>query len=333
MDIFVKRLKFLVALLLLLASAVVFAQDKSTVAFTIGEKDLIPEGIAYDRKTKTFYVGSTYLRKIVSIDEKGTVKNFTAEAQDGMRGVLGLRVDEKRRVLWAVSGHLGLTMPIKNGDRNCLGCSDVLKYDLKTGALIKKYSLPNKPENHFINDLTIKANGDVYLTDTIAGAIYFIPATGGEMTEFTRLEKTLYPNGIDLSTDEKHLFVGLEGKIAAIDFQSKQIVYLPTPEGVSIGGIDGLYFYKNSLIVVQPFSAGKMIVRYYLSKKRDRIERAEILEANHKLFNQPTTGTIVGDEFYYIANSQLQPFRKMFQPSGSFDKSKLSEVIILKVKL
>jgi hypothetical protein len=319
--------------LILLAFAAVLAQEKSQLAFRVSEPDLIPEGIAYDQRTKTFYVGGTYLRKIISIDHKGTVKNFTGEAQDGLRGVLGMRVDGKRGVLWAISSDAGLSMPLKGNPRDCLGCSEVLKYDLQTGRLLRKYTLKNTPDQHFLNDLVINSNGDVYVTDTFFSAIYLIPSSGGEMSEFVRIEKNTFPNGIDLAADEKHLFVGVEGKIAAIEVRSGKVSYLAVPPDVKIGSIDGLYFYRNSLIAIHPFDAGKTIVKYILNKKRDTIVKAEIMEANHKLFQQPTTGVIVGGDFYYFANSQLQHFRKLFQPDGSFDKSKLSDVFILKLKI
>ena len=108
---------FGLTLLILLMFPVTFAQEKSQIAFKISEPDLIPEGIAYDKRKITFYIGGTYLRKIVSIDEKGAVKNFTGEAQDGLRGVLGMRVDEKRRVLWAISSDAGLVMQPKSKTR------------------------------------------------------------------------------------------------------------------------------------------------------------------------------------------------------------------------
>lgn len=329
-NINVLGLIFLVSLSFLQA----FAQaEKSRIAFTISDSTLIPEGIAYYGRTKTFYVGSTYLRKIISIDEKGEAKNFTDEAQDGLRGVLGIRVDQKRGVLWAISSDAGLAMPLKGNPRDCIGCSEVFKYDLQSGRLLKKYTLKNAPDKHFLNDLVINSNGDVYITDTVSSQVYLIPSAGGEMTEFARIEKNTYPNGVDLSADEKYLFVGLEGKIAAIDVRSRKVVYLTAIPDVKIGGIDGLYFYRNSLIAIQPFENGKMLVRYHLSKNFDAIVKAEIIEANHKLLNQPTTGVIVGKDFYYFANSQLQTFRKMFQPDGNFDKTKLSEVYILKVKI
>jgi DNA-binding beta-propeller fold protein YncE len=224
-------------------------------------------------------------------------------------------------------------MPLKNGDRDCIGCSEVFKYNLDTGKLIKKYVLKNEPDKHFLNDLTVNSNGDVYLTDTIYGAIYFISATGDEITEFFKLGKTSYPNGIDLSADGKRLFVALDGKIATIDLRNKKNLDLAMPQTAQVGGIDGLYFYKNSLIAVQPDDAGKTIVRYFLNERHDAVVKIEIVEANHKLLNQPTTGTLVEKDFYYIANSQLRTFRSIFQSNGSFDKSKMSDVYVLKVRI
>src|SRR4051812_9537514 len=62
------------------------------VAFTINEKDLIPEGIAYDPAQKEFYVGSILKRKIVRIDSSGRASDFTSEGQDGLFKVLGMTV-------------------------------------------------------------------------------------------------------------------------------------------------------------------------------------------------------------------------------------------------
>lgn len=324
---------FIVILLTFILLPIAFAQEKSRTAFKISLPDLIPEGIAYNSRTKTFYVGSTCLRKIISIDEKGAVKNFTDGAQDGLRGVLGMRIDEKRRLLWAISSDAGLDMPLKNGERDCIGCLEVFKYNLDTGKLIKKYALKNKPDAHFLNDLVVSSKGDVYITYTIHGAIYFISSETDELTEFLSFGKTSYPNGIDLSANEKTLFVAMNGKIAAIDLRNKTSLFLTIPPGVKVGITDGLYFYKNSLIAIQPFEAGKTIVRYFLNDKQTAVVKTEIVETSHRLMNQPTTGVIVGKDFYYLANSQLQIFRKMFQPDGSFDRSKLSDVYILKVQI
>jgi hypothetical protein len=324
---------FCLVLLILSALSLLSAQEKSQIAFKINEPDLIPEGTAYDSETKSFYIGSTYKRKIVRIDKNGAVTDFTTEAQDGARSFLGLKVDARRRVLWAVSEHAGGAVPFKGMSRDCLGCAEIFKYDLQTGKLIKKYSLDNKPKQHFLNDLAINSRGDVFITDTVTGEIYFISRRADRLELFYGFGPNTYPNGLDFSSNGKRLFVALQAGIAVIDLDNKKSVNLKTAAGVKIGGIDGLYFYRNSLLAVQPFEAGKTIVRYYLNKNHDAVTKAETVEASHKLFSQPTTGAIAGGQFYYIANSQLQLFRSIFQPDGSFDKTKLSDVLILKLPL
>lgn len=324
------RLAALAALLLVCLAP--FARAQSPVAFRITDREFVPEGIAHDPRTKTFYVGSTYLRKIVSVDEQGRARDFAASGQDGLRGVLGLRVDAARRVLWAVSSDIGLSMPIKGNPRDCLGCSEVFKYDLRTGRLVKKYSLPNKPAPHFLNDLTLNRDGDAFITDTIAGAIYRVERGRDELELFVSLGPQSYPNGIDLSPDGRTLFVGTHESITSVGVRDKRVARLKLPEGAKPGVIDGLYFHRGGLITVEPFDKEK-IVRYILDAKAEAVTRVEILESAHPLMSQPTTGVLVGRDFYYIANSQLQVFRKLFKPDAATDLSKLSEYVVLRLKL
>ena len=72
-------------------------------AFTLRERELLTEGVAYDSKTRTFFVSSVRHRKIVAIDERGKQRDFITEAQDGIAGVFGMAVDPARRTLWASS--------------------------------------------------------------------------------------------------------------------------------------------------------------------------------------------------------------------------------------
>jgi YVTN family beta-propeller protein len=313
---------------------VVWANDsvRSTgqVAFKIPERDLIPEGIAYDPQTKTFFVGSTYKRKIVAVDSKGRTRDFITEAQDGFMGGVGMRVDAKRRVLWAISSDAGEGMPIKMMDEANNGRSGIFKYDLNTGKLIKKYLLDNKPQRHFLNDLTINSEGDVYITDSMYSAVYLISQTKDELEVFLRNEKWAFPNGIDFSDDEKNLFVSINGNVAVINVATRESRLLTLPD---FDGSDGLYFYKNSLVAIDAYNDRMVVARYFLSKDFNRVDSFKVIERDHPLLIQPTTGVIVGSELYYIANSQLQHFRRLFKSDGSFPAGELNEVVILKSKL
>lgn len=305
-------------------------RSSSQVAFKIPERDLIPEGIAYDPQMKTFYVSSTYKRKIVAIDARGQARDFTAEGQDGLMGVVGMRVDPKRRLLWALCGDAGINMPMKVMDEKNMGRSGVFKYDLKTGKLIKKYLLDNTSARHFLNDLTINSRGDVYITDSLAASVYVISPDRDELELFTRSDEWAFPNGIDLSDDEKVLFVAVRDKVAVIDVETRKSRLLELPD---FDGSDGLYFYKNSLIAIDSYHNQRVVGQYFLNKDFTRVDRVKAIERDHPLLIQPTTGVIVNSDFYYIANSQLQHFRRLLNADGTYPANELSEVVILKTKL
>jgi DNA-binding beta-propeller fold protein YncE len=305
---------------------------RSQVAFTIPEKDLIPEGIAYDPLTGRFFVSSTYKRKIVRVDRRGVSGDFTAEAQDGLTGVVGMKVDARRRELWAISSDAGENMPMKHMVASHRGRSSVFKYDLRTGKLIKKYVLDNQPQPHFLNDLTINERGDVFISDSLAHEIYTITRQKDELEVFLRHEQVRNPNGIDLSPDGEFLFVAVRGNVAVIRLSTREITTIPIPTNETFWA-DGLYYYRNSLIAVGWREGRHAVTQYFLNKTFDRIEGFRVIEAGHPAFSQPTTGVIVGDHLYYIANSQLQIFRRLFAANEQVGLARLKEVIVLKTAL
>ena len=111
------------------------------IAFTIPEKDLIPEGIAHDPITNKLYVSSTFKRKIIEIDmATGQSKEFIREGQDEIPGVLGMRIDPKRRHLWVSAATAGEAMPVR-GLEETTDQTGLYQYDLSTGKLLMRYTL------------------------------------------------------------------------------------------------------------------------------------------------------------------------------------------------
>lgn len=316
---------------LILSVTSLIAQPKSTLAFTIPEKDLIPEGIAHDALTGAFYISSTYQRKIVKIDAFGRIYDFIKSGQDGIWGTLGMRVDAKRGHLWVVSSHTGPGMPMRDMPAEEAGSSAVFKYDTEKGALIKKYQLGPVPQSHFLNDLVLHAKGDVFISDSRARAIYRITPEADSLALFRKLE--ISPNGITISDNQRYLFVALRGEVGRITIADGELILLKKPPGLTVGA-DGLYFYHNSLISIEPYDTVSVVNRLHLSDNYDRIEKQTVVEADHPAFNQPTTGVIVKDQLFYIANSQLQVFKRLYQESGeNFLRESLQEPLILKVAL
>ena len=321
---------YTITLLLLLAMQYADAQE---TAFTIAEKDLIPEGIAHDPLKNKLYVGSTYKRKIIEVDmATGRSKEFIREAQDEIPGVIGMRVDPKRRHLWACAATAGEAMPVRGLESNT-DKTGLYQYNLETGKLIKRYTVDPDTLFHFINDVVISPEGIVYVTDTGAGKI-FRTNKNGKLDLFFSFNG-YYPNGIDIAANGD-LVIAVYGKpngFVRLNPKTKAWSLMELPTGEEVGG-DGLYSYKNSLLAIQPDNGERTVALYHLRNGRTIDNIQTVVDARHPALFQPTTGVIVADDFYFIANSQLQHFRKLFREgNGTYSMDSLIDVAILKVKL
>jgi sugar lactone lactonase YvrE len=299
----------------------------STTAFTIHEKWLITEGLAYDPVGETFFISSVHKRRILSIDKTGNVSAFASE-QDGLFSVLGMSVDAKRRHLWVTSTAFPQMMGFKKEED---GTSAILKFDLRTKKLLKKYVLSNAAKKHALGDLTIQSNGDVFTTDSLSAAVYVIRAAANEMELFLEDSRFASPQGLAFSNDEHHLFMAdYSTGLFDIDVKTKKVAHLGPIAGQTLLGIDGLYFHKGNLIGVQNGVSPQRVVRISLSKDFARAERLQVIEANNPVFLEPTLGVLVKSEFYFIANSQWP----LIDENGKFaDEAKLRDPVVLKIKL
>ena len=296
---------------------------RSSIAFTLTEKDLIPEGITHDPTTGDFYVSSIYRRKIVRVTKDGKIGDFTSPSQDGLLNVLGMKVDAKRRILWACT----FSGP-RDGDRNGVGA--LFKYDLKTGKLIRKYESANDGRKHLYNDIVLTQSGDAFITDSLAGAVLRLSRASDTMETFISPESFVYPNGIALSSDERYLFVADGRGLHRIDIKSKEVKKVAHTETVSLAGIDGLYWHEGDLIGVQNGFKPNRIIRIKLNNTLDSAAVLTSLESNHPQYEIPTTGVVARRSFYYIANSQL---RKLNEREEIAPPEKLKEPIILALPL
>jgi tetratricopeptide (TPR) repeat protein len=299
-----------------------FTKHPSTQAFVINEKDLVLEGITYDAQQKQWLVGSIYKRKIIRLDAQGQASDFTTEGQESLLSILGMKVDAATRVLWVCSAALG-------GDTS--GNSAIVKYDLTNKKLLKKYLLPGGSQKQLLNDLVILKNGDVYATNSEAGAVYRIPKATDQLEIFIKPGTFIYPNGIALSPDGNKLYIAHFAGITVADLKTGTTTAMTHPETTTIAGIDGLSVYNNSLIGVQNGVMPQRIIQMHLNPSYSGITKVDVLEANHPLFEKiPTTGVVVGDAFYFIANSQL---RSMDEKGKILPLDQLQETVILKLNL
>lgn len=300
----------------------------STEAFRLAERDLIPEGIAYDPAARQFYVGSIYHRKIVRVDAGGRATPFVGEKQDGLLSVLGMKVDPVRRELWAATqGHLNMQDATPGED----GRAALMKYDLASGRLIKKYEPEGDAGRHLFNDVAFDGQGNVYVTDSEAGSVYVVRRADDRLERLVGPGQFAYPNGIALASDGRRLFVAHLGGTAIVEIATRTVSPLACEENVALTDIDGMYRDGHRLVVVQNGLAPARVAVLTLNAAEDRVTGATVLERGHALFAAiPTTGAVVDGWFYYIANAQIRAFGRDHR---ILPMDKLQEPVILKTRL
>jgi len=303
-----------------------------TIAFTLHEKDLIPEGIAADPATGRLFVGSIEKRKIVALSPEGKESSFVPSGAAGLGPVIGLRIDPARGWLWAVSEPKGRP---KSDPGTYHG---LYAFTLSDGSLAARIELPRSlGSGHELNDLCVTDAGTLYVTDSEKGTIFQGKPGAKKLVELILASPSnrllRFANGIVCTPDGTRLYVATADGIAAVDPKEGTTVLLATPpESPSgLGGLDGLYLEApDRLVGIQNgLSTPPRVLRATLDASGLAATRIEILVAGHPSFEIPTTGAILNGALFLIANSQVASYDKI----GNLDRRKLQRPVILRLGL
>jgi sugar lactone lactonase YvrE len=277
----------------------------STVAFELPDRELLTEGIAYDQRGDAFYVGSVHQARIFRVTRSGAVTQFAPDSPLPW-APLGLRVDPRRNALWVAAAALPQTAGYNPSDS---GRSALLRYDLRSGRVAARYDVRPDGALHALGDVIVSRAGDVYATDSRAPVLWRIPARGDTLERFLESPLLLSAQGLALTPDQRTLYVADYARgVLRVDLGTRGVTLLEAADSVLPLGIDGLYLHRGSLVGIQNGVVPHRVTRFTLSPTGDRMVRAEVLERGHPRYDEPTLGVLVGDDMYYVANSQWERF-------------------------
>jgi sugar lactone lactonase YvrE len=273
----------------------------SAVAFRLDEPGLGIEGIAYDPTSRAFFLSSVPKRKIVRRTADGHVSDFS-RSTDGLMSVVGLAVDAPRRRLWATSWGSPQMEGFTKEQENV---SALVEYELDTGKLLRRIPPPTGLDRVLLSDLAVSASGDVFVADPFVGRIYVLRQGASALVVLTDTGSISSAQGLAPSSDGRFLFVADYSQgIVRVDQKTGAAVALSAPDDAAITGVDGLVLHGNELIGIQNGFEPHRVARFRLDPARERITAVDTLERRHPEFDEPTLGVLVGDEIYYVANSQ-----------------------------
>jgi hypothetical protein len=266
------------------------AVSQSRIAFVTEEKDLVPEGLAYDSRQDVLYLSSLNRKKIVKVTADGKAADFVPAGRDNLLPILGIRADHGDGSVWANSWD-------ENGDR-----SELLHFDA-AGRLLGRYA-PKDAAKHGFNDLVVRKAGQVILTDSVSNQVLRFDQREHTFTPLQVSRALSAPNGIALDDDDRQLFVADDFGVVRVDLTSGAIAEVNPGLRNTLAGIDGLYWHKGSLVAVQNAIGSPRVAEFLLSKDGMQVTKTTVLENRSPFTVLPTTGAIRDNDFYFIVNSQ-----------------------------
>ncbi len=301
---------------------------RSRPRLILPDSTFYPEGVDIDTRTGLTYVSSIRHRTIAVLTPRGDyVREIFPRQGAGIGAIFGVRVDPKRGVLWATMAGLprmaGWTPA--DSDRNAL-----LEINLSSGEILRRWFLPPSPAGHLLGDVAIGPLGDVFATDSRDPVLYRLEDGTDSLQAFRHpLFKSL--QGIAPAPDGRTVFVADHDiGLLRVDVLSGEVLRIADPVAVTSLGCDGIAWHDGSIIAVQNGVTPARIMRFQLDSAWTSIRRADILDRNSAIADEPTLGVVLGDEFYYVANSQ---WGKYDDEGHRIPGSRLQKPVILSLPL
>jgi DNA-binding beta-propeller fold protein YncE len=278
---------------------------RSTAMFTLGARDLVPGDLAWDPSAKVFYLASLRKRRIVRVTpgapgEKASFSDFSRAGD--LDAVLGVKVDAARGRLWAVTA----TDPAMEGFRpGDFGRSQLVAFDLATGALAGRWSPMTRPPHQF-GGLAVDDAGSVWVTDTASGEVHVLKPGAEELLPVAPKGTFVAPKSIAVSADGTRVYVAdLARGVYRLNPRTGVADVLDQPPGPWPAGLDGLVLHRNALVGVAGTVSVGRVGRWTLENDGSSFSEIEILDCGHPAYRVPVGGTLVGDDYVYVANSQV----------------------------
>ena len=267
-----------------------------------------PEGVAFDKRSKAFFVGITADGAIY----RGTLGSDTvAPYIPGATGKSAVGLKVKRGKLYVAGGATG----------------SITVYDIATKAQVAKFETGS---GGFLNDLQVTRNGDVYVTDSMRQTLWHVTgeqvAAGSGTPQALDVSAIPYTagefnlNGIVAKSARKLVVVNsADGKLYRIKLghDGDSIDSIDEITGATVPGGDGMLLDNGRLVVVQGDPAQLSFLKLRKGARRAKLERTQ---TSDKLRGPSTVDR--AKKLYLVVNADFATSTKPFTVAGLPRKAK-----------
>jgi hypothetical protein len=265
-----------------------------TPFLTLPDPGLLTEDIDYDPTTGTFLITSVLEHKIVRASPAGSPTDFAVSPDNWP--MLAIKIDAQRHRVWATEVALdGFTAAPKSD----WGRSAVLCYDLATGKVLRR---TEGPPHSALGDMVLTPGGDPIVSDGEGGGLYRL---AGDSLRPINITDFISPQTPVMLAGDRILVPDYVRGLALYNLRANQVSWLNADGAfpAALSGVDGVYLHNQQLLLTQNGTAPERIILVALDPSLTRIIGTKIIEQATPGRGDPTHGVVVGEEFYYIANS------------------------------
>lgn len=278
---------------------------RSHVVATLLDSTFWPEGVDYDPRSRRYYIASVRHRTIAEVVNGRVTRELLPRAKAGIGAVLGVRVDTLRGVLWATLAGVPQMEGFVPADSSIAA---IVRVRIADGAIQRRWDLPPSPRGHALGDVMLGPAGDVFVTDSNDPVLYRL-RRGIDTLEAIRHPLFRSLQGMAAPPNASVLYVAdYSHGLLRVDLSTRTVTRLDDAPASTSLGCDGLVWADGAIIAVQNGVAPARIMRFVLDRSGTRIARAELLDRNTFIADEPTIGTLAGGEFVYVANSQWEKY-------------------------
>jgi hypothetical protein len=260
-----------------------------------------PEGVAFDKRSKAFFVSITadgaIYRGMLGGD---TVSPFIAGGAG--RAAVGLEV--RRGKLYVAGGATG----------------SITVYDLASGQTVATFQTGT---GGFLNDVVVTGRGDVFVTDSFRPTLWHVTAAqvraGSGTPQALDVSAIPYDAGFNLNgivaKGSRRLVVvdSNSGELFRIDLSEdgSTIREIDQVEGATVPGGDGLLLDRGRLVVVQGDPAQLSFVKLRGGARRATLQRTQ---TSDKLRGPSSVDRAKG--LYLVVNADFGTSQRPFTVAG-----------------
>ena len=285
------------------ANAAPVGADRLSVVATVPGAGLV-ESVVRDTARGRWLISRVAARDIQALDDDGRPAPFLS-ASPHVEGVLGLVFDAPAGLVWAATS----PAPPATHGRETPGPAAILGIDARNGQARSVHPLPPSEKPRGLGDILRTRDGRLYFSDGLAGEVFHLDPTSGDLTVFIASGALASPQGLVETPDGRSLVIADYSSGLWLAPRSGEAPrQLAAPDTAVLIGIDGLITDGASLYALQNGVAPQRVLKLTPDANWSQIDRVEVLAANLPELDEPTTGTIVDGDLVFVARSQWSDF-------------------------